>query len=66
MLNARLLLERLLTHMGQKEELLLAKIEKLRKKRKDLLIRISAIEDQIADYRGDIDILQSKEKKDNN
>lgn len=52
--------------MGQKEELLLAKIEELRKKRKDLLIRISAIEDQIADYRGDIDILQSKEKKDNN
>jgi len=37
------------------------KIEELQERRKQLLISVSAIDDQIADFRGDLDLLQPED-----
>jgi len=53
MSNAR----RLFTNMTRKAKII-AKIEQLEQLRAQLFIRLSAIDDQIADFRGDLDLLK--------
>lgn len=43
-----------------KKEDIIATIEQLSKERSELILRLSALEDQIADFRGDLDILKLK------